>query len=193
MDEQGFDNVSRLVSSNASRRQVAATLMALTVSAIHVPRTRAAQNATPAPTCGEGQAVCAGACVDTCCDNSNCGACGNACAPGFTCFEGVCDCPSGLCCPEGEQICDGKCVSTCCDSNNCGACGNVCAEGFTCFEGICDCPSGLCGPQTPPNTGTGASSTGGGSMPWLAAALASGAAAAFSVWLGRERHTTSRH
>jgi hypothetical protein len=38
-------------------------------------------------------------CVSTCCDNNNCGACGNVCKGGLTCFEGVCDCPSGLCPP----------------------------------------------------------------------------------------------
>ena len=49
--------------------------------------------------CAPGQADCGGVCVDTCCDNNNCGACGNVCGPGFTCFEGVCDCPSGNCGP----------------------------------------------------------------------------------------------
>ncbi len=47
--------------------------------------------------CAEGQADCGGVCVDTCCDNNNCGACGNVCGDGLTCFEGICDCPSGDC------------------------------------------------------------------------------------------------
>jgi hypothetical protein len=42
---------------------------------------------------------CNGTCVATCCDNNNCGACGNVCTGGLTCFEGVCDCPSGQCPP----------------------------------------------------------------------------------------------
>src|SRR5215207_1839855 len=50
-------------------------------------------------TCAEGQADCNGICVSTCCDNNNCGACGNVCKGGLTCFEGVCDCPSGNCPP----------------------------------------------------------------------------------------------
>lgn len=49
--------------------------------------------------CAEGQTNCGGVCVETCCDNANCGACGIACPSGMTCFEGVCDCPSGLCGP----------------------------------------------------------------------------------------------
>jgi hypothetical protein len=62
--------------------------------------------------CAPGQAECDGVCVDTCCNNQHCGACGNVCTPPFTCFEAVCDCPSGLCCAEGEVICDGACVAT---------------------------------------------------------------------------------
>jgi hypothetical protein len=49
--------------------------------------------------CAPGQTDCGGVCVDTCCDNNNCGACGNVCTGGLTCFEGVCDCPSGNCGP----------------------------------------------------------------------------------------------
>jgi hypothetical protein len=49
--------------------------------------------------CAEGQTDCGGVCVDICCNNDHCGACGNVCTPGLTCFEGVCDCPSGNCPP----------------------------------------------------------------------------------------------
>jgi hypothetical protein len=51
----------------------------------------------PGGACAEGQANCAGVCIDLCCNNAHCGACGNACTGGLTCFEGICDCPSGLC------------------------------------------------------------------------------------------------
>jgi hypothetical protein len=94
--------------------------------------------------CPDGEILCGGACVATCCDNNNCGACGVVCSGGLTCFEGQCDCPSGLCCAEGETLCGETCVATCCDNANCGACGNACPSGQTCFEGICGCPSGLC-------------------------------------------------
>lgn len=129
-----------------------------------------------ASNCEDGQTNCGGACIDTCCDNDNCGACGIACPSGTTCFEGICDCPSGLCCAEGEIICGDTCVATCCDNNNCGACGNVCSGGETCFEGQCGCPSGVCGPTTPPSTGVGP----GGPATWLAMAGASALATAMA-------------
>lgn len=49
--------------------------------------------------CAEGEVECDGECVATCCNNEHCGACGNACTPPLTCFEGICDCPSGDCPP----------------------------------------------------------------------------------------------
>jgi hypothetical protein len=55
--------------------------------------------APPGGGCPEGQVTCDGACVATCCNNQHCGTCGNACAPPLTCFEGICDCPSGNCPP----------------------------------------------------------------------------------------------
>jgi len=126
--------------------------------------------------CPPGQADCGGVCIDTCCDNANCGACGVACPAGMTCFEGKCDCPSGLCCAEGEQNCDGTCVATCCDNANCGACGNVCPRGQTCFEGKCGCPSGLC----LPNTGVGPMLSGSERGPWPGLAVVSAAASALA-------------
>ena len=134
--------------------------------------------------CAEGQAECDGICVDTCCNNSHCGACGNACPSVTSCFEGICDCPSGLCCAEGEVNCNGACVATCCDNNNCGACGNVCKNGLTCFEGVCDCPSGKCPPVKLPNTGSGGTDMGTSRGPWVAAAMAGAAAVSALLWRG---------
>ena len=94
--------------------------------------------------CRSDQTLCDGVCIETCCDNNNCGACGNVCAAPLTCFEGECSCPSEGCCAEGETLCDGVCVDTCCDNNNCGECGKVCPGGLTCFEGVCDCLSSQC-------------------------------------------------
>jgi hypothetical protein len=148
--------------------------------------------ATGGGSCAEGQAECDGMCVDTCCNNSHCGACGNACPSGTSCFEGICDCPSGLCCAEGEVICNGTCVATCCDNNNCGACGNVCKDGLTCFEGKCDCPSGNCPPVKLPNTGSGEASMGGLRDAWAAAALAGTAAVSALLWRGNAQSEVTR-
>ena len=55
--------------------------------------------ATSGDGCPEGEIACDGVCIATCCNNQHCGACGNACAPPLTCFEGICNCPSGNCPP----------------------------------------------------------------------------------------------
>lgn len=58
--------------------------------------------------CEEGEIVCDGTCVASCCDNNNCGGCGIVCTNGETCFEGVCDCPSGNCgTDDGDDDDDG--------------------------------------------------------------------------------------
>jgi hypothetical protein len=132
--------------------------------------------------CAPGQTLCDGVCVDTCCNNRHCGACGNVCPSGTSCFEGVCDCPSGLCCAEGEILCGETCVATCCDNNNCGACGNVCPEGFACFEGVCDCPSGYCPPIELPHTGHGPGNAQPGQGQWIEVALVSAASALAGLW-----------
>ncbi len=53
-------------------------------------------------------------------DPANCGTCGNTCAPGQHCINGLCGCPTGL------TDCDGVCVDLLNDKGNCSACGNVC-------------------------------------------------------------------
>ncbi|AKU95072.1 Tryptophan synthase alpha chain [Labilithrix luteola] len=78
-------------------------------------------------------------------DANNCGSCGNKCADGQPCNNGVCGCA------PGQVICNGQCVDIASDRNNCGACGNVCPIGskpcdpkdippnskYTCSQGVC--------------------------------------------------------
>ena len=93
-----------------------------------------------APNCPAGQTKCGGACVSTNADNANCGACGNMCAWGQTCFSGACI----VSCPAGQNNCTGACTNLHNDNANCGACGTTCAVGQTCSSGACAliCPAG---------------------------------------------------
>jgi len=86
--------------------------------------------------------ICGCGCVDLNTDDQNCGACGNACATGETCSEGVCTSP----CRGDTLLCGGRCVDVLTDSNDCGECGNVCASNEACSGGYCgNCPGTMCG------------------------------------------------
>ncbi len=184
MDDQRFDRLARAFAAGTSRRRALALLAAAGLAG-RLPGRVAAQAA-----CAPGLTDCGGVCVATCCDNANCGACGNVCPSGQTCFEGICGCPSGLCCEAGETVCDGTCVATCCNNDHCGACGNTCPAGLTCFEGVCDCPSGTCGPTPPPVVklpSTGVGPTLGGAIAGASLATGSALAAATLAWMRRIR------
>lgn len=99
-------------------------------------------DATVDASCGEGQARCNGACVDTRMSVANCGACGNACS--FA--NAIAECSAGACgiaaCQPGFGDCDAARSNGCeadlsSDAANCGACGNACATGLSCTAGVC--------------------------------------------------------
>jgi uncharacterized repeat protein (TIGR01451 family) len=87
-------------------------------------------------------------------DPSNCGGCGQVCAPAHA--TGACSnavCGIGSCAP-GFADCDGKAADGCeydaskfaSDPSNCGGCGKACAAGFVCTAGACvqnACPPGF--------------------------------------------------
>ena len=104
---------------------------------------------TPPDTCNTGLTDCAGSCVDTQKDNSNCGSCGYACntGAGESCQSGKCS--AG--CPTGKTDCNGSCVDTQSDNDNCGLCGQACntSGDETCNKGMCECKAGTeqCGPS----------------------------------------------
>ena len=83
--------------------------------------------------CPEGRVSCTGACINVNADASNCGACGNACPDGYTCYLGTCM----PVCESGAVSCNGACVDLQTDPDNCGACGNACMTGAGCENGRC--------------------------------------------------------
>src|SRR5580704_6686294 len=55
--------------------------------------------------CQSGKTLCGKTCVDTNSDDSNCGACGNACPAGSQCCSGSCVfCPTGGECVGGQPV-----------------------------------------------------------------------------------------
>ena len=86
-------------------------------------------------TCNSGLTACSSSlnlvCTNLATDSSNCGACGNPCAPGQTCQAGTCQ---NLTCSSGLTACkrlngtsyNVTCLNTQTDSDNCGGCTRYC-------------------------------------------------------------------
>jgi hypothetical protein len=116
--------------------------------------------------CNVFRVCCAGTCVDTISDPSNCGGCSKACA-GISpkCCWGECKdvssdpkncgvcgavcvhpshssptCTKGVCdfvCDQGYSRCGNACDNLMQDAQNCGACGIACPGGQSCVNGAC--------------------------------------------------------
>ena len=67
-------------------------------------------------------------------DPTNCGGCGQGCAPGGLCAGGACTCGTG------QTACDGGCFDLSSNQQNCGACGNSCASYQVCGANQCNGP-----------------------------------------------------
>jgi len=79
-------------------------------------------------TCSAGRGDCDGTPTNGCetnfsSSNTHCGRCGNTCAAGLTCTDGVC-LLSG--CASGLTLCGGACVDLNTDASHCGACRRTC-------------------------------------------------------------------
>ena len=91
--------------------------------------------------CSAPRINCGGACVDPSTDARNCGVCGNVCASGTACTNGMC---SSVVCMAGQTRCANACVNLANDPSNCGACGLICAPGQACSNGVCNMAPNTC-------------------------------------------------
>jgi hypothetical protein len=74
---------------------------------------------------------------------TDCGACGRACAPGQTCRRnnpGMTECI----CPPGQTLCGNNCVDIRVDPSNCGGCGLTCNATGSYKNGVGVCNYGSC-------------------------------------------------
>ena len=119
--------------------------------------------------CKPGFKKCGRKCVDTDTSLRHCGACGNPCAPGEACIDGVCsepectidaDCDDGLFCNGAETCVGGTCLPgtppSCndgfsCTNSSCDEVAQACVHtpnDALCEEGI-PCTTNTCSPQSP--------------------------------------------
>jgi hypothetical protein len=86
MEGRQFDELTRMLTRTTSRRQVLGVLAGVIGSAFVLVRGERLAGAA----CPPGQTDCGGTCVDLKNDPNNCGACGNVCGAGQTCYYSSC-------------------------------------------------------------------------------------------------------
>jgi hypothetical protein len=128
-----------------AQRQAPPTQTQPTQTPPMTPPTQAPPAQNPAPqgamgACGGDQTRCGSRCVDLQRDDSNCGACENACTSheggGSRCEHGSCT----FSCTGGLIACGDQCLDVSSDSAHCGACNKVCKNEETCSAGKCTRP-----------------------------------------------------
>src|SRR5437660_8659989 len=126
MDPNQFDQFTKALATNTSRRQALKTFAATAFGGILA--LSGLGTAFAGKKCPPGSTNCHGTCVNTSTDPNNCGICGLTCRSGLCC--------NALCCADGYLCCNNTCTNQNFDPNNCGACGNVCSTGGCC-NGAC--------------------------------------------------------
>lgn len=201
MNDATFDNLTRLLGSRPSRRQVLKGIAGggtLAVAGMtRVVENAAAQCLEDGQACTAGTECCGGACsasLGVCVTMDECVADGDPCTDGSECCGGACSASLGVCvtmdqcvadgdpCTDGSECCGGACsasMGVCVTMDGqCLADGQACSAGADCCSGNCDATTGYCftpAATTLPATGSGSDGTTAASMLIPAAAL--GAAA----------------
>ena len=83
--------------------------------------------------CEEDKTECWGSCIDKLTDVKNCGECGNACAEGLSCIDGVCQ----IVCENDLNACGTECADFNTSPKHCGNCETACAPNQICTDGAC--------------------------------------------------------
>lgn len=167
MDDLTFDRVARLF-GRGSRRAALRTAWAFGAFSLLGATSEAKKRRKPKKRkCKKSRPHrCGKQCVNRRTDSRHCGACGNRCAEGETCRDGVCTCGDGMvvcggACQPGN-CCAGDAAVTCTDvtpcctpdgcqplgtTKHCSACNDACDSDDACVEGECGCPEGwiVCG------------------------------------------------
>lgn len=100
-------------------------------------------NGSTSPGCAANEFCCgAGGCTDVLSNADNCGSCGRACTPGFSCSEGSCRCDSAADCGgvDAPEVGAGGAPAEGGASGGSGAP----ASSITCVQGLCACNGNLC-------------------------------------------------
>lgn len=86
--------------------------------------------------CDRGLVRCGETCRDIENDDANCGACGNACAAGVSCFYRTCQSQGTYCTGAGTSgtLCGAQCVLPSLSLDHCGACDKSCGAESYCSE-----------------------------------------------------------
>lgn len=100
--------------------------------------------------CNDGAAACldneiccgAGGCTDVLSNASSCGACGQACSPGFVCAGGACECDSAQDCGETSEPAEGAAGAGGAMAGGEGGAGG--AAPIACVAGSCVCHGAAC-------------------------------------------------
>ena len=92
MESRRFDAIARALASGVSRRQLLKAALAGAAASL-LPSRAGHLIGAQSPVCALDEILCSERCVDNQIDVRNCGVCGEVCAPGRQCVDGLCQPP----------------------------------------------------------------------------------------------------